>query len=263
MFVTPAFGTPGQSGTQFTVDTTIVDASSQHTLKFAHGTIASDAVDAGSSPTTLLRSGLVLALRASDKKLVPYVATGLVNSVYVPGVDVAKYILPHPVSTTGLLGVPGELSLFVIAGGDLKPGSIPNLDFQARNQLGPRFWWGDDFPAGEDPLTVTADRSVAVEDHGTVFRNDGASGAVTLTLGAGCRVPGWSCEMHCLADQNLTINAGAGLLIGDGGLAFASAAFSTASHRIGGRLRVEYSGKLSKFVATNLSAGPGNVVTYA
>lgn len=90
-------------------------------------------------------------------------------------------------------------------------------------------------------LAKTADYTVlGTEPCGTLFTTRGAAGAVNFTLptAAGALKGMWY-EFLNLVDQNMTITAvPADTLITDGDLAADSIAVSTASHKIGGRVRV-------------------------
>lgn len=73
--------------------------------------------------------------------------------------------------------------------------------------------------------------TVATDVFGTVFSNEGASGAVTFSLPA--PTSGAYYFFAGVADQNITISAGAGLGITINNAAAASIAFSTTSQKIG------------------------------
>lgn len=73
--------------------------------------------------------------------------------------------------------------------------------------------------------------TVATDVFGTVFTNEGASGAVTFTLPS--PTSGAYYFFAGVADQNITISAGAGLGITVNNAAAASIAFSTSSQKIG------------------------------
>ena len=73
--------------------------------------------------------------------------------------------------------------------------------------------------------------TVATDVTGTIFTNEGASGAVTFTLPS--PVAGTVYLFAGVADQNITISAGAGLGVTVNNAAAASIAFSTSSQKIG------------------------------
>jgi hypothetical protein len=73
--------------------------------------------------------------------------------------------------------------------------------------------------------------TVATDVIGTVFTNRGAAGAVTFTLPS--PTSGAYYFFASIADQNVTISAGAGLGITVNNAAAASIAFSTSSQKIG------------------------------
>lgn len=106
-------------------------------------------------------------------------------------------------------------------------------------------------------VAKTADYTVLVTDAcGTLFTTRGAAGAVNFTLPlTGNGLPaGWWVEFLNLVDQNMTITGGvADTLIADGDLTSDSVAASTASHKIGARVKVTWDG--TAFIANGVSVG--------
>jgi hypothetical protein len=104
-------------------------------------------------------------------------------------------------------------------------------------------------------VAKTADYTVKLADHGTLFTNEGASGAVIFTLPATATLPtGWMAEFYVAADQNVTVTAGtADTMVADNELDADSVAASTATELIGNYIKViKLTGTL---VATILSRG--------
>jgi hypothetical protein len=73
--------------------------------------------------------------------------------------------------------------------------------------------------------------TVATDTFGTVFTNEGASGAVTFTLPA--PTSGAYYFFAGVADQNITITAGSAIAVTVNNAAATSIAFSTTSQKIG------------------------------
>jgi hypothetical protein len=105
-------------------------------------------------------------------------------------------------------------------------------------------------------VAKTADYVVTgLEPCGTVFTTRGAGGAVNFTLPApSAQLAGWWCEFLNLVDQNMTVTAAtADTLVTDGDLTADSIAVSTASHKIGGRIRAYCDG--TAFIASGENVG--------
>jgi hypothetical protein len=113
-------------------------------------------------------------------------------------------------------------------------------------------------------IAKTADYTVTAADHQNRFSTLGASGAVIFTLPT-TATAGLRYEFCAMADQTMTITSGtADSIITDGDLAADSVAYSTASHKIGGRCIVEGLGGAStgKWLLTNIAVGcTGTVAT--
>lgn len=95
-------------------------------------------------------------------------------------------------------------------------------------------------------------------DHsGTLFNTRGAVGAVTFTLPTlNAAKKGWWCEFHNIVDQNLIVAAAAGKAVTDGNAAATSLTASTASHKIGAKIRAEWDG--TSWLLSGMNVG----VTY-
>jgi len=123
---------------------------------------------------------------------------------------------------------------------------------------------------GDSPIPLevaqTANYQVLVTDNGTLFTNTGAGAAVVFTLPA--LAAGLVFEFLVTAAQSVTIASTAGTdMVFQGNAGRSSLAFSTASEKIGGRLRVQANAAGTKWLCSNLSAGAnaasGNRVTAA
>lgn len=90
----------------------------------------------------------------------------------------------------------------------------------------------------------TAAYTLVPGDVGKLFTNRGASGAVTFTLPkTGDVSAGWWAEFFVVADQTITVASNEGdnmILFNDA--AADSLAFSTASEKVGGGLKVVFDG---------------------
>lgn len=204
------------------------------------GKIASTATDSGSSPSSLLRAGLIMAKNSSDL-WVPWAAdAGDVTSE-------PKGILFRAISMLNPLTFAAESkNQLILIGGLVKASSVLNLDARVRSQLSNRFFFDDEplysgVPSGflggsRRVITKAADYTVVAGDSGTLFV---ATAAVNFTLPT--KANGLAFEFVQTADANMAIlSAGsADDIIVDGDAGADSVTFSTSSHKIGSRIRVE------------------------
>ena len=93
-------------------------------------------------------------------------------------------------------------------------------------------------------IAKTADYVMKADDIGKLFTNRGASGAVTLTLPPTNTIEnGWGVDVFVVADQNLTVETpDADTLVAFNDANADSAAFSTASEKVGGGGRFIWDG---------------------
>lgn len=202
--------------------------------------ISSTAVDSGNSGNTLiLRPGLLLGKLDSDGSWVAYDPTA------TNGAQVAQGVLVNEVNmldySTGAAAA--RLGQAVVICGKIKAAMVLNLDQLARNQLMRRGFTFDDgkfvnLASADRVVPKTANYTITANDHGTLFTNAGASGAVTFTLPT--IAVGLRYEFLVVADQNVTVTSAEGdNVIIDNDASADSIAFSTASHKIGGRVVLE------------------------
>lgn len=204
--------------------------------------IYSGAQDAGNSPVTYLRPGLLLGKASSGAAagmLTAYAANNTDGSQQVFGV------LLRGLSMLDWTGVVENKYGNILVGGPVKASQLIGLDSFARRQMSGRFWFDDDiqdqygtfddFSSLEVPKT--ANYQILAADNGSLFTNLGAAGAVTLTLPA-VATPGFTVEVLVMAAQNVIVASKEGTnIVWDGNASANSLAFSTASHQIGGHLQ--------------------------
>jgi len=102
------------------------------------------------------------------------------------------------------------------------------------------------------PMNVakTASYTVKPSDLGTCFTNEGAGGAIVLTLPPVANVDdGWNIEVLVVADQTVTVTAPSGKLIAFNNAAATSIAYSTTSEKIGGALEIRFISSAGKYFA--------------
>lgn len=219
--------------------------------------IDSAAVDSLNTPTTELRTGLMMA---------QITATGLYK----------KY---DPTATNGLQFPVGPLweernmldysatarqcTAQIVIGGFIVASQIIGLDARARQLLYGRIVFDDMIvghpPGFFGPIAKTGNYTVLAADSGYLFTNTGAAGAVIFTLPTTIAA-GFRARFQVTADQNVTVAAPANKLITFNNLAATSVAFSTAGNRIGAGVEIIANEDATKYIAIPSGA---NTMTVA
>ena len=207
--------------------------------------------DAGGSPTTLLRPGLLMGQVTSSKKLKEWSPTA------TDGTENLFGILLYALNTQAYGADQDRWFGWVLCGGLVKQDGIiipgessaglrgKTLEQYVRHLLGGRYVLDDDIeqrfrgPEFTRIVHKTADYTVQATDHGTLFTNKGATGAVTFTLPDVTKSQGLRFLFQAYADQNLTVaSAAAGQLVVINNQAASSVTLSTAAEKIGGGFEV-------------------------
>jgi len=195
--------------------------------------IDSLAVDAGNTPTTTLRGGLVVALKDSDGNIYPYDADA--ND----GTQIAIGVLSKHQDML-VDGVATDRFSQILVHGLLRENQLLGLDPRAKGVLGGRFVFDRDLHASAGLLLhprgvyrKSADYSVVQADNGLLFL---ATAAVTFTLPT--KQNGLAFRFLQTADAQLRVN-GSGDIVHKGNAAASSVTFNTASERIGSHVLVE------------------------
>src|SRR5262245_24066755 len=140
--------------------------------------ISGAARDAGASPTSSLRPGLLLGQITASGLLKEYNPTGTDGSQNVYGIlmEGLKVVDNDGTNTNRIYGV--------LVWGLVKAAGLLLLDENARAQMAGRFWFDDDLSGSTTggysaPVAKTADYTVVNStDNGKTFTNQGASTAV-------------------------------------------------------------------------------------
>ena len=215
---------------------------------YSTGLLSGAARDAGNTPTTLLRPGMLLGKITSSGKLIQASPTATDGSQNIVGI--LPFGLPAqlygsnedrliPYLSTGYVKAKSLLlaanSSYGIAG--------DTYEYWIRTQLAPQFTL-DDSPAGYKQAGrwsrieyVTADRTVVAADHGTLFVCYGGSANVNFTLPT--MVHGLEFGFYNAQDYNMTITATpADSLVTLHDAAADSIAVSTSSEKIGAMFEI-------------------------
>lgn len=206
-------------------------------------------VDAGGSPTTILRPGLLMGKVTATKKAKqwnPAAADGTEN-ILGPLVQAHRSTRYGVASDlwTGWIMVQGRVkSARLIVPGNASASIIGDSnEYTVRGQMRGRFLFDDEVDkksfmrSAKAVVAKTANYTVLPADNGTFFSTLGAAGAVTFTLPA--PLPGLHYTFFNAVDQNMTVAAAANSqMIAFNDAAANSIAFSTASEKVGACVEV-------------------------
>jgi hypothetical protein len=224
-----------------------------------HGVaIASATVDAGNTPTTELRAGLLMGKIA---------ATGLFKQYDPTATDGSQYPIGPLYEERNMLNAAGtaqQVTGRIVIGGYLVASQVINLDARARQMLYGRIIFDDMIPGAAPgwfgPVVKTADYTLVAADSGYCFTTRGAAGAVIFDLPT--TIPaGFRALFKNEADQNMTVRC-TSKLVALHNLTATSVAFSTSSQKIGGGIEVIANDNQTKYHVINQSAG-ANTITVA
>lgn len=159
---------------------------------FRSGILASTSTDNGNTPTTTVRTGMILA--QVSNKWQPYKSTAS------DGTQLAQGLLASDVKLTDPYGTLSDHVCVVIVAGPVKASqllynapvqastTLTGIDPQARAQLNDHMVFDDQLYSNTNPwinvIPKTASYTVKVADSGTEFTNTGAAGTITFTLPA-------------------------------------------------------------------------------
>ena len=230
---------------------------------FTGAYIGSGAVDAGNTPTTTLRKGLVLGKQILTGTYVNYSPTA------TDGSEVASAVLIETLRMQDVLtGVNLTRFYGVMVSGGVQAAKLLGLDNQARAQLSSQFYFDDNFPGNQQfPWqrfqTKTANYTIVASDNLSHFDNLGAAGEVDFTLPPIAN--GYFFGFTVMAGQILKVisNEGANIIAFNNAAAN-NLAFQTAAAEIGGGLRIYSNPAATKWIAEAVgNAGGTNTITVA
>ena len=203
--------------------------------------------DAGSSPTTVIRPGLLVGKLTADSKYAHWDPTATDGSQYFGGVNEHELVMVEGYAAAAaerfgpvVLQAPLRAAALLVLGTALTSSAHQYL---ARRVLAEAGCMLDDDPmgylAGVNSRTIlkTATGDIAATENGATFVVVG-SGAVTLTLPA--LATGLSFKFYNGADQNLIIasNGSSDNIVGLGDLGGDTITFSTSSEKIGAQVDI-------------------------
>lgn len=238
-------GLPGPSSAETTSErNALLGPASSYLLK---GVVikGSAASDAGNSPTTELRHGLLMGKRATDGYYAHYAPNA------TDGTQVTEGFLFEARRTIDTTGNTVDRVGQIVVAGHARASQVLLLDQQARAQLFGRMTFDDDLVGNQcgwkQVLAKTANYTVVAADNNTIFTNQGASGAVTFTLPTIAK--GLRYRFFAEANQNLIVASAAGdTLVVFNDAAADSIAFQTANEIIGGAIEVYANADATKWL---------------
>lgn len=249
----PAYGQQPGVGTLVQTGQTAVVAGRDSDNLRATVAIAAATVDAGASPTTNLRAGLVLGR---------ITATGLYthwSPAATDGSEVALLVLAEEMSTLDATGTAAIKEAHVWVKAILQAAQLSSLTSVSRRQLqnSGRYIFDDDLGAGvaqgvmQREIDKAANYTVVAADAGTLFTASAAATFTLPTIAAGLG----PFEFLNISDANMAVSSAEGEnVLVDGNATADGVIFSTASHKIGGRCRFRANAAGTKWYVENLSA---------
>tara|TARA_R110000803_G_scaffold210718_2_gene283387 strand:- start:14800 stop:15612 length:813 start_codon:yes stop_codon:yes gene_type:complete len=225
--------------------------------------IDSATADAGNTPTTLLRAGLILGKVTSTGQYSDYDADA------IDGTQIAEVILAEEINTLDHDANAVDRVFQVVTGGAAKAGQLLLLDEQARKLLGNRFTFDDDLPGRSTFLgpAVTdvakaTDYTLVAADSGKRFVCDTAD--CNFTLPAIATSAGFTAQLVMMADFELAVTSAEGdniLAINDASAD--SVTFTTAGQQIGVIVDIAHFhyGAVEKWMVTYRNAAFGTGLT--
>jgi hypothetical protein len=264
------FGVPGQGTAVFTEPNEIYWGGDQtHIVVLQRGCIVSGAArDAGATPTTVLRTGLLMGKITASGKMAQWDPTATDGTAELEGVlPVELNVLD--MSTGGnvdrycslTVNAPLKASALRILGASLVGSAY---EYAARRALHAAGCVLDDDPQGVlvrgvmRTVTKAANYTVTAADTNTAFQ--AITGAVTFTLPT--INDGLVYEFLQTTDNNMIINGGSSSIIAVNSAAGSSVTFNTSSQKLGARARfraIRFNGAL-KWEYTLLSTGTAGTV---
>lgn len=209
--------------------------------------IAAAAVDAGSTPTSNLRTGLVMGQVAATKLYKQYDPDAVDGTQEPVGILWEERSMLNP--DTG--STQNQTAQLITGGGPVVAANCIGIDPYVRQILGQHIMFDDRIP-GEPvgwrgPVTKTADYQLVEADSGTLFTNQGASGAVVFTLPATIK-KGFRARFYVEADQSVTVAGAADTVVGYNDPVATSVGFATSAEKVGGMIEVIANADQTKYL---------------
>lgn len=210
--------------------------------------ILSSAVDAGNTPTTILRPGLILGGPNAAEKVKEWSPAAIDGSENVYGILMQEINMLRVGVAADRFGPLVMIAGPLKAGGVLVPGEAANglsgkaNEFLFRSLTTGRFLMDDDIAGAHNNwgawrqyVTKTAAYQVLAADNNICFNNIGDDGSLALTLPAIADVgPGFRIGIMCCADEEIVLTSSDGNdIYCNNDLAASTVSLSTTTEQIG------------------------------
>lgn len=208
--------------------------------------INSAAADSTNTPTTELRTGLVMGQISASGEYAQY------NPAATNGTQFPVGLLWEDRKMTDDAGSAQAKTGQLVMAGPVVASSVIGLDPRVRQFLGARIIF-DDYPIAEPtgwfgPVAKTADYMVVEADSGKMFTNQGAAGAVNFTLPTTIKA-GFRAKFYCETNQTITVTAPADKLVAFNDPVATAIALSTASEKVGGAIEITTNADQTKYLS--------------
>lgn len=218
-------GLPGAREVLETVEAAVTFGPTEYNQAFMSGIeLDGSSRDSGSSPTTLLRPGLVLGRNRTTGHYLQWDPTA------ADGTEQAACILLWATDSQYFNSDDNKFMGWALFGGMVKSSALivpAGYSQYAKSVLSPRFIF-DDYIQDNAPMSAlgwrnirhrTTDLTLTAADHGTLFTNKGAGAQVTFTLPPVANSQGLRFGFLGYAAQNIVITGpGASTLMGEGAI---------------------------------------------
>ncbi len=219
--------------------------------------LSSTTVDAGNTPTTIIRAGMVLGQITSTLELAQH------DVVATDGTDIAYGVLMDSFNMLNGANVAVDRFVWVLVAGGVKAANLINLTEEARAQMAGRFIFDDrsyvpNSSGWNRVIAKPAGYTVTAADTNTLFTTTGAVGAVTFLLPTTV-TKGSRFKFFNTVGQNMVVTAPANKLIGFNGATLTTLTFSTAGNLIGAGVEIIADDTGAKWMALPIGA---NTATF-
>jgi hypothetical protein len=250
-----AFGIPGFQAESVTTENQFLWGSSDELLMQKPAVILSSSVDAGSTPTTQLRAGLLMGQITSTGKFKQYDPAATDGSQFCAGVLRTNLNMLDTDGTAVDRVVPGGIVVFGFA---IKS-KLFGFDALARRQLTGRIYCDDDLiglPGDyRQVIAKVANYTVVTDtDNGVIFTTRGNAAPLTFTLPASI-TRGQQFTFFNEVDQNMLVTGAANTLVCFNNAAATTVALQTAGNKIGSGFRVTVNDNATKWLIWPIGAG--------
>lgn len=222
--------------------------------------IVSTAVDAGSTPTSNLRTGLVMGQIAASKKFAQYDPDATNGTQEPVGILWEERSMLNP--DTG--SAQDQTAQLIVGGGPVVASNVIGIDPYVRQILGQHILFDDMIP-GEPvgwrgPVAKATDYTLVEADSGTIFTTLGAAGTVNFTLPTTIK-KGFRAKFFSEAAGAMTITAPANSMVVFNDITATSVSFATANEIVGACCEIIANSDQTKYLFINHLGAEAQTIT--